>query len=64
MQMKELFNLGVLNGPDLDLMDQMIVDATSPVNYALDMFGVADLNQRVAANIFNFKKTTRRFSNT
>ena len=39
MQMKELYNLGVLNGPDLDLMDQMIVDATSPVNYALDMFG-------------------------
>ena len=56
MQMKELFNLGVLNGPDLDLMDQMIVDATSPVNYALDMFGVADLNQRVAANIVNLKR--------
>ena len=56
MQMKELFNLGVLNGPDLDLMDQMIVDATSPVNYALDMFGVADLNQRVAANIANLKR--------
>ena len=37
-------------------MDQMIVDATSPVNYALDMFGVADLNQRVAANIANLKR--------
>ena len=56
MQMKELYNLGVLNGPDLDLMDQMIVDATSPVNYALDMFGVADLGQRVSANIFNLKR--------
>lgn len=27
MQMKELFNLGVLSGPDLDLMDQMVYDA-------------------------------------
>jgi len=27
MQMKELFNLGVLNGPDLELMDQMLYDA-------------------------------------
>lgn len=55
MQMKELFNLGVLNGPDLDLMDEMIVDATNPVNYALDMFGVADLEKRVSENIRNLK---------
>tara|TARA_R100001440_G_scaffold69687_1_gene91690 strand:- start:579 stop:1496 length:918 start_codon:yes stop_codon:yes gene_type:complete len=55
MQMKELFNLGVLNGPDLDLMDQMIVDATNPLNYALDVFGVADLEQRVQTNIKNLK---------
>lgn len=55
MQMKELFNLGVLNGPDLDLMDEMIVDATNPLNYALDMFGVADLEQRVQTNIKNLK---------
>lgn len=55
MQMKELFNLGVLNGPDLDLMDEMIVDATNPVNYALDVFGVADLEKRVAENIRNLK---------
>jgi hypothetical protein len=27
LQMKELYNLGVLNGPDLELMDQMLYDA-------------------------------------
>lgn len=29
MQMKELYNLGVLNGPDLALMDQMLVNPTT-----------------------------------
>jgi hypothetical protein len=28
LQMKELYNLGVLNGPDLGLMNQMLVDPT------------------------------------
>ena len=55
MQMKELFNLGVLNGPDLKLMDEMIIDTTNPVNYALDITGVADLNLRVKENIKNLK---------
>ena len=36
-------------------MDQMIVDATNPLNYALDVFGVADLEQRVQTNIKNLK---------
>tara|TARA_B100000965_G_scaffold215869_1_gene180515 strand:- start:6119 stop:7033 length:915 start_codon:yes stop_codon:yes gene_type:complete len=55
MQMKELFNLGVLNGPDLDLMNEMIVDTTDAVNYALDITGVADLNLRVKENLKNLK---------
>lgn len=29
LQMKELYNLGVLNGPDLMLLDQMLVDPTT-----------------------------------
>lgn len=29
LQMKELYNLGVLNGPDLALMNQMLVDPTT-----------------------------------
>ena len=31
LQMKELYNLGVLNGPDLGLMNQMLVDPTTGV---------------------------------
>lgn len=51
LQMKELFNLGVLNGPDLQLMDQMLMDPTSFANNALDAMGAADLNARFAANL-------------
>lgn len=51
MQMKEMFNLGVLNGPDLALMDQMIVDMTDPGNIILDAAGIARLDERVNANI-------------
>lgn len=29
LQLKELFNLGVLNGPDLELMNQVLIDPTS-----------------------------------
>lgn len=51
MQMKELYNLGVLNGPDLDLMNQIIVDPTGIGNKALDMLGIADTEERVTKNI-------------
>lgn len=51
LQMKELFNLGVLNGPDLALMDQLLVDMTSIENNALDAVGIANLEERSKANI-------------
>jgi len=51
LQMKELYNLGVLNGPDLALMDSLLVDPTSVGNIAMDAVGVADLDTRMAANI-------------
>ena len=51
MQMKEIYNLGVLNGPDLELMDQIIVDPTGLRNKALDIFDIADTEDRVAKNI-------------
>ena len=51
LQMKELFNLGVLNGPDLALMDQMLVDPTSIQNYALDATGIASTQDRVQSNL-------------
>jgi len=40
LQMKELFNLGVLNGPDLSLMERMIYD---PVVDPLKEGGIANL---------------------
>ena len=51
MQMKEMFNLGVINGPDLMLLDQMLVDPTTLQNNAMDVTGVADLDKRMGANI-------------
>lgn len=51
MQMKELYNLGVLNGPDLALMDQILVNPTGIGNNILDVLGISDLDERVPANI-------------
>ncbi len=56
LQMKELFNLGVLNGPDLALMDQLLVDMTSLENNALDIMGVADLGERTQANVAQLRQ--------
>lgn len=56
LQMKELFNLGVLNGPDLDLLDSMLVDPTSATNVALDVTGVANLSKRFADNLAQVRK--------
>jgi muramidase (phage lysozyme) len=44
LQMKELFNLGVLNGPDLSLMERMIYD---PVVDPLKEGGVANLPDQI-----------------
>ena len=51
MQMKELYNLGVLNGPDLDLMDQILISPTGIKNNVMDMVGLSDLGSRIPANI-------------
>ena len=51
MQMKELYNLGVLNGPDLDLMNQILIDPTSASGNIMDALGIADMEERVPANI-------------
>ncbi|QOF71856.1 hypothetical protein IG197_01825 [Aminobacter sp. SR38] len=44
LQMKELFNLGVLNGPDLSLMERMIYD---PVVDPLKEGGIANLPDQI-----------------
>lgn len=50
LQLKELFNLGVLNGPDLDLMDSMLIDPTGVSNSVMDFFGV-EFDDRFSNNI-------------
>ncbi len=57
LQMKELFNLGVLNGPDLALMDALMVDPTSLANNAMDIVGIADLKGRIKANTAQLRQT-------
>ena len=39
MEMKELLNLGVLNGPDLELMEKMIINPTSLEAQGYEFFG-------------------------
>jgi hypothetical protein len=51
LQLKELFNLGVLNGPDLELMNQVLVDPTSVSANAL--YGGTD---RVLASMEEVQK--------
>lgn len=46
LQMKELFNLGVLNGPDLSLMERMIYD---PVVDPLKDGGIANMPDQIWA---------------
>lgn len=48
LQMKELFNLGVLNGPDLSLMERMIYD---PVVDPLKEGGIANLPDQLWTGI-------------
>lgn len=56
MQMKELYNLGVLNGPDLMLMDQILLDPTSVSGGLMDMVGLADMEERIPNNIKHVRR--------
>ncbi len=56
MQMKELYNLGVLNGPDLMLMNQILIDPTTVGGNVMDSLGIADMEQRIPANINHVKR--------
>lgn len=56
MQMKELYNLGVLNGPDLDLMNQILMSGTGLTDNVLDTLGIADLQGRMTANVSRVRK--------
>lgn len=56
MQLKELYNLGVLNGPDLALMNEILINPTSVGGNVLDAVGVADMEKRIPANIQQVRK--------
>ena len=56
MQMKELYNLGVLNGPDLDLMNQILLDPTSISGNIMDAVGISDMEKRIPANIQDVRR--------
>lgn len=60
MQMKELYNLGVLNGPDLALMNEILIDPNGLWNKFLDVTGVADTEGRVENNIDQVRKIMRQ----
>lgn len=50
MQMKDLYNLGALQGPDMALLDSLMVDPTAFGTNAADMIGLADLDERFKSN--------------
>lgn len=57
LQMKELYNLGVLNGPDLRIMQEVLIEPTSVVGNTLDLLGGdLDMEKRVPANIENVRR--------
>jgi hypothetical protein len=52
LQLKELFNLGVLNGPDLNLMESMLVDPTYGVGWT-GPFGMQNMFGNAAGRVRN-----------
>lgn len=61
MQMKELYNLGVLNGPDLALMEQILINPTTVGANVADKLdpvlpGNQDMEQRIPANISEVRR--------
>ncbi len=60
MQMKELYNLGVLNGPDLELMNQILLSPTTVRGNIMDVFGGnMDMEKRIPANIDQVRRLMR-----
>jgi hypothetical protein len=51
LQLKELYNLGVLNGPDLQLMEQMLIDPSPSITNM-----IANPSGRVRASVQRLKQ--------
>lgn len=62
MQMKELYNLGVLNGPDLDLMNQILLDPTDVSSNLLGAVGIGNMAERIPANIKRVREMMRQLA--
>lgn len=62
MQMKELYNLGVLNGPDLDLMNEILLDPTDISSNLLGAVGLGNMNERIPANIKRVREMMRQLA--
>jgi hypothetical protein len=63
LQMKELFNLGVLNGPDLELMERLIFDPTSASAIGTSLGGDAALQDRAKSSLRDLKAALTRIRN-
>lgn len=61
LQAKELYNLGVLNGPDMMLMDNLLPDAS--VNSPLDLTNAYDTKNRVNTGVGTLKEKFRNLAN-
>jgi hypothetical protein len=65
LQMKELYNLGVLNGPDMMLMDQMLFDPNASLNPWSENFGLAlNPGDRVKKSVEDIKEMMRQQRNS
>lgn len=63
LDLKELNNLGVLNGPDLEIMERLLIDPTAPTNLIKDTFsfltGGASIGERAQANVEVIRQQAR-----
>lgn len=65
LQLKELYNLGVLNGPDLSLMNEMLFDPNVSLNPFSDNFGIAfNVGDRVSKSVADLKEMLRGIRNS
>lgn len=55
LQMKDLFELGVLAGPDMDLLNALVFDTTDPKNYLTQVLGGGTAEERFKASMQNLE---------
>ena len=63
LQLKELYNLGVLNGPDLELMDRMVFDPSVNILNPFDYTNAYDTAKRGEQSVDQLKDMLRNIRN-